>query len=246
MKGYILFLSFVPVSILAQTKTNLPAKFSIDSLVSLIPSQAGERFTHVFKNDHVQLFLYAPRVEDLQQPHQRDEFYIIQQGTGHFWCDGESHSFKKGDLLFAPAGKEHRFEKFSDDLLVYVIFYGDKMEDKETINLYLQAINSHNPDILTSLQSEDFTFIDAMGSELKGKEKVHAAWASYFKNVPDYKVDIESVHYTSNAIIIFGHAGGSLAGDNTKIRRLPITIRATVTNGKVRRWQVYTDTKNIK
>jgi hypothetical protein len=33
-------------------------------------------------------------------------------------------AFGPNDVLFAPAGVEHRFEAFSDDLVVWVIFYG--------------------------------------------------------------------------------------------------------------------------
>jgi mannose-6-phosphate isomerase-like protein (cupin superfamily) len=34
------------------------------------------------------------------------------------------HAFGPGDLLFVPAGVVHRFEDFTDDLAVWVIFYG--------------------------------------------------------------------------------------------------------------------------
>jgi len=30
----------------------------------------------------------------------------------------------RGDVIFAPAGIEHRFENFSDDFVTWVIFYG--------------------------------------------------------------------------------------------------------------------------
>ncbi|MDQ3378133.1 MAG: cupin domain-containing protein, partial [Actinomycetota bacterium] len=29
-----------------------------------------------------------------------------------------------GDALFVPAGVEHRFENFTDDLVAWVVFYG--------------------------------------------------------------------------------------------------------------------------
>ena len=32
--------------------------------------------------------------------------------------------FGPGDCLFAAAGEVHRFEQFSDDLAVWVFFYG--------------------------------------------------------------------------------------------------------------------------
>jgi len=70
------------------------------------------------------LELYAPRGIDEQQPHTRDELYVVVSGTGWF-VNGESrHQFSPGDVLFAPAGTVHRFEDFTDDLKTWVIFYG--------------------------------------------------------------------------------------------------------------------------
>jgi quercetin dioxygenase-like cupin family protein len=48
----------------------------------------------------------------------------VAQGSG-FFRNGESrHRFVPGDLLFVPAGVIHRFEDFTDDLAVWVLFYG--------------------------------------------------------------------------------------------------------------------------
>jgi mannose-6-phosphate isomerase-like protein (cupin superfamily) len=38
--------------------------------------------------------------------------------------DGGRAAFGPGDVLFAPAGREHRFEGFSDDLVLWVVFWG--------------------------------------------------------------------------------------------------------------------------
>ncbi len=46
------------------------------------------------------------------------------QGEGTFVNGLRREPFGQGDLLFAPAGVEHRFEDFTDDLVVWVIFYG--------------------------------------------------------------------------------------------------------------------------
>ena len=77
---------------------------------------AAERLTHVE--------LYAPRGTDPQKPHTRDELYVVVAGNGTFFCDGTRMRFETGDALFAPAHAEHRFEDFSDDLAVWVMFYG--------------------------------------------------------------------------------------------------------------------------
>lgn len=68
--------------------------------------------------------IYAPRDTDSQTPHEQDEVYIVVSGKGEFVRGGERVSFAPGDLLFVPAQMEHRFEDFSDDLAVWVVFYG--------------------------------------------------------------------------------------------------------------------------
>ena len=44
--------------------------------------------------------------------------------------DSHTNPFEAGDVLFAPAYAEHRFLDFSDDLSVWVIFYGPEDGDK--------------------------------------------------------------------------------------------------------------------
>ena len=68
--------------------------------------------------------LYAPRGADDQTPHTRDEAYVVVKGSGRFECGSVRRAFGPGELLFVPAGETHRFESFSDDLTVWVIFYG--------------------------------------------------------------------------------------------------------------------------
>jgi len=67
---------------------------------------------------------YRPGEEDLQQPHDRDEVYIVQSGNGFFECDGVSEPFESGEVLFVAAGVDHRFLDYSDDFSAWVIFYG--------------------------------------------------------------------------------------------------------------------------
>jgi mannose-6-phosphate isomerase-like protein (cupin superfamily) len=67
---------------------------------------------------------YAPRGQDRQTPHTRDEVYVVIRGTGLFVNGAERHPFGPGDVLFVPAGVAHRFEDFTDDFAVWVVFYG--------------------------------------------------------------------------------------------------------------------------
>ena len=66
---------------------------------------------------------YVPRSEDLQQPHDRDEVYVVVSGNGRFLLDGEERDFEEGEAIFVPAGAEHRFVDFSDDFSAWVVFF---------------------------------------------------------------------------------------------------------------------------
>lgn len=82
------------------------------------------RYAVVFRHGTLEAGLYAPRGRDPQSPHTRDEVYVVQTGTGWFVNRDTRRRFGPGDFLFVPAGVEHRFEEFSDDLAVWVLFFG--------------------------------------------------------------------------------------------------------------------------
>lgn len=99
-------------------------RVTVEDALGRLPGAAGERFVSVLEHGTLQVEIYAPRGEDTQGPHTRDEVYIIMGGSGVFLNGGVRHWFSRGDLLFVPAGREHRFEAFTDDLVTWVIFYG--------------------------------------------------------------------------------------------------------------------------
>lgn len=89
-----------------------------------LPGPAGERFAKVFGRGNLDIEIYAPRDHDAQSPHTRDEAYIVVTGSGTFVHGDNREPFGPGDYLFVAAGVEHRFEDFTDDLVVWVVFYG--------------------------------------------------------------------------------------------------------------------------
>lgn len=89
-----------------------------------IPGPAGERFHIGFLRGELHVELYVPENEDLQEPHTRDECYVIIRGSGKFQMDQDVLSFEAGDFLFVPAGMKHRFFDFGQSLETWVIFYG--------------------------------------------------------------------------------------------------------------------------
>ena len=99
-------------------------RISVEEALAKLPTPEGKLFTNVFKHGDLVVEIYAPHGVDPQQPHTRDEIYFVAHGEGLYVCDVARQSFGPGDFLFAPAGVAHRFEDFSEDLAVWVIFFG--------------------------------------------------------------------------------------------------------------------------
>ncbi len=106
-------------------KSNTPCLSATpNEALKLLPGPEGQRFATVFEHGSLSIEIYAPRGSDLQKPHTRDEVYVVISGSGDFICGNTKTGFDTGDILFAAAGIEHRFENFSDDFSVWVMFYG--------------------------------------------------------------------------------------------------------------------------
>ena len=91
-----------------------------------IPGPAGEHSISILQRGtlNVKLALAPPVPPTQQTPHAQDEVYVVIRGRGVLLHGGARDSFESGDLLFVAAGTEHRFEDLTDDLAVWVAFYG--------------------------------------------------------------------------------------------------------------------------
>jgi mannose-6-phosphate isomerase-like protein (cupin superfamily) len=100
------------------------ATLTVADAMSRLPTAAGERFATVFERGTLSVEIYAPRGTDPQKPHSRDEIYFVVSGNGEYVCGENRQPFAASDFLFAAAGEIHRFENFTDDLVLWVVFYG--------------------------------------------------------------------------------------------------------------------------
>ena len=78
----------------------------------------------LLENGSMELGYYRPDGTDGQSPHDKDEIYVVQSGSGTFVRADERLPFGPGDALFVAAGVEHRFVDFSEDFGAWVVFYG--------------------------------------------------------------------------------------------------------------------------
>ena len=89
-----------------------------------LDGRTDPRSVPLFQHGTLLVKFYAPRGRDTQTPHTRDEVYVVAQGSGSFFNGTTRRRFVPGDLIFVEAGRPHRFEDFTDDLGVWVIYYG--------------------------------------------------------------------------------------------------------------------------
>ena len=116
--------SWLCTSLLTAILVTMKRRVTVAEAGEKLPFDGGERFVRMFEHGSLQLELYAPRGHDLQTPHTRDEVYVVVSGSGMFRHGEQLERFGPGDSLFVEAGLEHRFESFSDDFAVWVLFYG--------------------------------------------------------------------------------------------------------------------------
>ena len=94
------------------------------ALQALADDPRGLPFRSLMRHGSLEVEVYKPSGRDLQLPHPRDEVYVVIAGCGEFVCAGRRQDFTAGEVLFVPAGVEHRFENFSDDFSTWVLFFG--------------------------------------------------------------------------------------------------------------------------
>ncbi|HEU5237174.1 MAG TPA: cupin domain-containing protein [Pyrinomonadaceae bacterium] len=91
-----------------------------------IPRALGEHAIGLFQRGTLSVKLSQPVPPNRQTPHEQDELYVVVRGRGVLVHDGKRDSFETGDLMFIAAGTEHHVEDFTDDLTVWVVFYGQQ------------------------------------------------------------------------------------------------------------------------
>jgi ketosteroid isomerase-like protein len=123
------------------------------------------------------------------------------------------------------------------------------MGPAETVLRFVELINERDVDKLTAMMTEDHVFVDSLGEKVHGREKMRAAWQSYYALCPDYWVSHEEIFQNGSSVAIFGTAGGTIAAKGKlppeNKWRIPAAWLAVVRDGLVEEWRVYADNKPV-
>lgn len=104
-------------------------KFTAAEFLNKLPLPATDKWqegvwdVEPFEKNGVTLVFFAPRGTDYQTFHDKDEFYFVARGSGELVIEDERFSCAAGDAFFVPAGKLHRFERFTGDFATWAIFF---------------------------------------------------------------------------------------------------------------------------
>ena len=115
------------------------------------------------------------------------------------------------------------------------------MSPAETFQLFIAAINQHDPQALAALMSSDHVFIDSVGHRIEGPAMV-AGWRNYFTMCPDYWIRTTDILTDGSLVLANGMVGGTIRGTSWQT---PAAWKALISDGKVTEWRVFADNKPV-
>ena len=135
--------------------------------------------------------------------------------------------------------------------------YNVRMSDspESVARAFVRAINRQDVEGLAVLMSPEHRFVDSLGNAVEAREKMRAAWAGYFRMIPDYSIAVDETYPDgpvpdSPVIIMLGQARGtySVNGELKPENRwqTPLAIRAFIEDGQIAEWRVYADNEPLR
>jgi len=117
--------------------------------------------------------------------------------------------------------------------------------DIDVVKAFIAAINEGNVSQLSSLMTDDHTFVDSAGRVEAGRDHMTAGWTQYFRMFPDYRIEIQNILQAEGLVAVFGSASGTYNGKRGLVPEnrieMPAAWKAIVENDKIKFWQVYAD-----
>ncbi len=117
------------------------------------------------------------------------------------------------------------------------------MQPTDIVCAFVNAINHQNVDEIVGLMTEDHVFTDSMGTAVRGRTRMRAGWAGYFRIVPDYTITVEETFSDGSVVILLGVARGTYAAGAWST---PAAWRAKVRDDRVAEWRVYADNEPLR
>jgi ketosteroid isomerase-like protein len=114
---------------------------------------------------------------------------------------------------------------------------------------FVNEINRHDLESIVALLSEDHLFVDGLGQEVRGRDRVREGWRAYFETFPDYHIGVKEWFQNGRVVAMFGIASGTYAvGTDLPAEnrwKIPSAWRAVVRDRQIAHWQVFADNEPV-
>jgi mannose-6-phosphate isomerase-like protein (cupin superfamily) len=87
----------------------------------LLEQGGGYEIVHTSPGLEIGVYILVAPEPDHQEAHEDDEVYVVLEGEGALTIEGRERPVREGDLIFVPAGADHRFTGYVG-LSVLVVF----------------------------------------------------------------------------------------------------------------------------
>lgn len=115
---------------------------------------------------------------------------------------------------------------------------------------FVNEINRHDVDSVVAMLSDDHLFVDGLGQELRGRDRLRDGWRAYFAAFPDYHIAVKEWFQNGRVVAMFGVASGTCAvGESLPAENrwtVPAAWRAVVRDHTIVHWQVYADNEPVR
>ncbi|TFH04710.1 MAG: nuclear transport factor 2 family protein [Candidatus Thorarchaeota archaeon] len=151
---------------------------------------------------------------------------------------------------FEEEFKEESSWLFSREQIRNFMSSGEHLLTEDNLNLedlqgksattiqFNEYINSLDIEGLTSLMTDDHTFIDSENDVHEGKEMMSEGWRTFFESYPDYRNIFKRVEMKDGVVVMVGHSICSIE----PLLDGPALWSAKIRDGLVAEWRVYRDT----
>jgi ketosteroid isomerase-like protein len=110
---------------------------------------------------------------------------------------------------------------------------------------FVNEINRHDVESVLALITDDHLMIDPDGVEVRGRDRLRAAWADLFRAFPDYHLGVKEWFQNGRTVGMFGVASGTFAvGEQLPAEnrwKAPAAWRAVVRDHRIAQWQAFLD-----
>ncbi len=89
--------------------------YALDELAKRVAQAKEDRTLQLVNGDYLRLQYFAREVD--WHTEDRDEFFLVIDGTVEFSIEDKNYTMNKGDLLVIEAGKRHRASSHGSVLL---------------------------------------------------------------------------------------------------------------------------------